>query len=155
MCSTERTFRTRTAELTDQSEIRAVLDAAMLAIECDLSESITSKAVSLRVAECDQRVVGVCRIALQRQPPTEWPSETLFERVDAIDEITHIAVRQQFQSGGIATALVSEILTDNTGAVGVEFHPQVKPFYEQLGFDICSLDTSEDVRRCVGLKSPA
>ncbi|KOX94942.1 acetyltransferase [Haloarcula rubripromontorii] len=57
--------------------------------------------------------------------------------------IEAIAVRRRRRGQGIGTALVEAAL-DRRGRVTAEFDADVRPFYEQLEFDIEPLDSESD-----------
>ncbi|WP_367176949.1 GNAT family N-acetyltransferase [Haloarcula rubripromontorii] len=57
--------------------------------------------------------------------------------------IEAVAVRRRRRGQGIGTALVEAAL-DRRGRVTAEFDADVRPFYEQLEFDIEPLDSESD-----------
>jgi len=117
----ERPIGVRTADLADHLDAMRILDGAMLAVDADaVRDRIGADAVL--VATLDDRVVG----ALVRDG----------------DCVTAVATRRRHRNRGVGSALIGAAL-DDCGRLVAEFGPDVRPFYESLGFEI---ETIEDGR---------
>ncbi|MFB6101661.1 MAG: ubiquitin-like small modifier protein 2 [Haloplanus sp.] len=108
----------RTAAAADHLDVMRVVDGAVLTADATaVSERIGRGEVL--VATVDDRVVGAL--------------------VRAGDHVTAVAVRRRWRDRGVGTALV-ETAADETGRLTATFDPDVRPFYESLGFDIEPVD---------------
>jgi len=106
--------RVRPAGADDHLDVMRVVDGAMLTADAErVQERID--AGSVLVATAESRVVG----ALVREG----------------DRIIAVATRRRWRDRGVGTALVSAALAER-GRLVAEFDPDVRPFYESLGFDI-------------------
>ncbi|MFB6195974.1 MAG: ubiquitin-like small modifier protein 2 [Haloplanus sp.] len=61
------------------------------------------------------------------------------------NHVTAVAVRRRVRGQGVGTALVSAALADR-GRLTAAFDPDVRPFYESLGFDIAATDDDDRLR---------
>ncbi|WP_135805885.1 GNAT family N-acetyltransferase [Halorussus marinus] len=122
----------RAATPDDGLGVRRVLDAAMLDVRADLPERIEAGDVLVAVGsgpdpgdssadsrDADGPVVGAL-VAV----PIESGA-----RIDAV------AVRRARRARGVGTALVRAAAADRSRLVAA-FDPDVRPFYESLGFDV-------------------
>jgi sulfur carrier protein ThiS len=109
-----RSIRVRAADAADHLDVMRILDGAMLAVDAGtVRERIDDGAVL--VAIVDGRPVG----ALVRDG----------------DRVTAVATRRRHRDRGVGTALIVAAL-ETRGRLVVAFDPDVRPFYESLGFDI-------------------
>lgn len=114
----------RPADPAETTTVRSILDAAMLEVDAAaLSDGTTL------VAAVDDRILGA--LVLDGRA------------VDAI------AVRPGRRGQGIGSALVAAA-ADRRDHLTAEFAPDVRPFYEKLGFQISCEDG-----RCRGVLQPA
>jgi sulfur carrier protein ThiS len=108
----------RRARPDDHLDVMRIVDGAMLSADAErIRDRIDAGAVL--VATVADRVVG----ALVRDG----------------DRVTAVATRRRYRDRGVGTALVSAALDDRDRLVA-EFDPDVRPFYESLGFDIEAVD---------------
>jgi len=115
-------IRVRLADADDYLDVMRVLDGAMLSVDAEtIRERIDAGTV--RVATVERRVVG----ALVRDG----------------DRVTAVATRRRWRGRGVGTALVSAAAAEQ-GCLVAAFDPEVRPFYESLGFEI--EPTGEDDR---------
>ena len=110
----------RTASGDETETVRRLLDAAMLTVPADLSE---------RVAGGDALVAV-----------TEGDSSELADVVGALvldgGHVDAVAVRRSRRAAGVGTALVAAAARRTDGPLTATFRPQVRPFYEALGFEV-------------------
>jgi sulfur carrier protein ThiS len=106
--------RIRPADAADHLDAMRVLDGAMLAVDAARVRDRIAGG-SVLVATVDERVVG----ALVRDG----------------DRVTAVATRRRWRGRGIGTALVRTALADR-GRLVAAFDPDVRPFYESLGFEV-------------------
>lgn len=112
----------RRARPDDHLDVMRMLDGAMLSADAErIRDRIDDGAVL--VATVADRVVG----ALVRDG----------------DRVTAVATRRRYRDRGVGTALVLAALDDRDRLVA-EFDPDVRPFYESLGFDIETVDGDEE-----------
>lgn len=117
------TVAVRPATPDDHLDVMRVVDGAMLTADAaTVRERIDAGEVL--VATVDDGVVG----ALVRDG----------------DRVTAVATRRRHRDRGVGSALVSAALDDRDRLVA-EFDPDVRPFYESLGFDI-EADEGERLR---------
>ncbi|WP_394338773.1 ubiquitin-like small modifier protein SAMP2 [Haloplanus rubicundus] len=110
----ERAIRVRAADAADHLDVTRILDGAMLAVDAaTVRERIDDGAVL--VAIVDGRPVG----ALVRDG----------------DRVTAVATRRRHRDRGVGSALIAAALETRSCLVAA-FDPDVRPFYESLGFDI-------------------
>jgi len=106
--------RVRLADADDYLDVMRVLDGAMLSTDAGtVRERIDAEAV--HVATVERRVVG----ALVRDD----------------DRVTAVATRRRWRGRGVGTALVSAAAAEQERLVAA-FDPEVRPFYESLGFEV-------------------
>jgi sulfur carrier protein ThiS len=118
----ERAIRVGHAAPDDHLDVMRVLDGAMLAVGAEtVRERIASGAVL--VATIDGRTVG----ALVRDG----------------DRVTAVATRRRWRDRGVGTALVSAA-ADRRERLVAEFDPDVRPFYESLGFEVVETEGADD-----------
>jgi len=112
------TVRIREATDDDLSAVLSVLDGAMLAVTPDdIRDGETL------VATDDGRVLGA--LVLDE------------------GEIEAVAMRRARRGQGIGTALVTAA-AERHGRLTAEFDPDVRPFYDSLGFAVESADAGDD-----------
>ncbi|MFT4889187.1 MAG: GNAT superfamily N-acetyltransferase [Halobacteriales archaeon] len=136
----------REARPADRVDVRRVLDAAMLDAE-GLPARI--EAGDVLVAVADDRVLGACVLV----PPDDAPDwvarvgvEGGLERgIDA--HVEAIAVRRRRRGEGIGGALIDR--AGGRGALSAAFEADVRPFYENLGFDVLDGKTPDGRLRAV------
>jgi GNAT superfamily N-acetyltransferase len=105
--------------------VATVLDAAMLSTG-DLRRRV--EAGDVLVAVDDGRVVGALVVA----PPADTPAWARDRGTDA--HVLAVAVRRRRRDQGIGSALVGAAA--DRGRLTATFDPDVRPFYEALGFAI-------------------
>jgi sulfur carrier protein ThiS/GNAT superfamily N-acetyltransferase len=121
--------RVRTATAEDHLDVMRVVDGAALEADATTVEGrIEADDGDGLVATVEGRVVG----ALVRDG----------------DRITAVATRRRWRDRGIGTALVAAAAEDRDRLVA-EFDPDVRPFYESLGFDIAETEAADDRLRGV------
>jgi len=114
----EMTVTVRRAHPDDHLDVMRLVDGAMLSADAErVRDRIADSGVL--VAAVDDRPIG----ALVRDG----------------DRVTAVAVRRRYRDRGVGTALVSAALESRDRLVA-EFDPDVRPFYESLGFDIEPVD---------------
>ena len=129
----------------DVLDAMRVLDGAMLEIDADTVQRCIDAGTVL-VAVDDDRVVGAL-------VATERTDETDGEADDEADDATNtsgahveaVAVRRRRRAQGIGTRLVVAA-AERWPPLTAEFDADVKPFYEELGFDCEEADDGEDER---------
>lgn len=125
-------MQVREAQPADRIGVRRVLDAAMLEVD-ELPGRIESGDVLVAV-ETDSVLGAVVLVPPEKAPP--WVVETGVDvHVDAI------AVRRRRRSEGIGRALVER--ASERGALSAAFQADVRPFYEDLGFEIMDGKTAD------------
>ncbi|WP_370683869.1 GNAT family N-acetyltransferase [Halobacterium hubeiense] len=107
----------RRASARDHLGVMRVLDGANLELSGDTAQRRID-AGTVVVADDDNRIVGAL-VANQRKTGAH---------------VEAIAVRRRRRADGIGTALV-EHAADEWTPLTADFDPDVKPFYESLGFD--------------------
>jgi len=112
------TVAVRRADPDDLVPVMSVLDASMLAADAGTIER-RIEAGTVLVAVDDDRIVGACVLAL---------------RPDGA-HVEAIAVRTRRRDVGIGSALV-DAATARWGRLTAAFDPDVRPFYDALGFDV-------------------
>jgi GNAT superfamily N-acetyltransferase len=123
----------REAAREDVPAVATVLDAAMLATD-DLPASVAAGRVL--VAAEDDRVLG----ALVLDPPADAPAWACDRGADG--HVAAVAVRRRRRGQGIgselAAAAAERVAPDggDAGRLTAEFDPDVRPFYESLGFAV-------------------
>jgi predicted N-acetyltransferase YhbS len=105
--------------------VATVLDAAMLSTG-DLRERVAADDVL--VAVDDGPVVG----ALVLAPPADTPAWARDRETDA--HVLAVAVRRRRRDQGLGSALVEA--AGDGGRLTASFDPDVRPFYEALGFAV-------------------
>jgi GNAT superfamily N-acetyltransferase len=115
----------REAEPDDLAAVMGVLDAAMLATGAPTVRERIGDGVL--VADDGGRVIGA--LVLDGS------------HVDAV------AVRRSRRGQGIGSVLV-EAAADRRGRLTADFRPEVRPFYESLGFDVAATDREDRLRGC-------
>jgi len=108
----------RPASARDHLGVLRVLDAAMLETDSETVERRID-ADGVFVAVDDDRIVGAL-VTLPRESGVH---------IDAI------AVRRRRRGNGVGSRLV-ERAAERYGTLTADFDPEVKPFYESLGFSI-------------------
>jgi len=136
-------MRVREARPDDRLAVRRVLDAAMLAVE-DVPARI--EAGDVLVAVEDDRVIGACVLV----PPddagaSDWIAQT---GVDA--HVDAIAVRRRRRGTGIGRALIER--ASDRGRLSAAFEADVRPFYDDLGFEL--LDRTTPDGRLIAVSRP-
>ncbi|WP_232686957.1 GNAT family N-acetyltransferase [Halobacterium zhouii] len=134
----------RRATEADHLDALRILDAAMLETDADaIQERIDAGTVL--VAVDGERVVGALVAAPRNSELDEEPrdgeldeephdGELDEEPHDAGAHVDAIAVRRRRRASGIGSRLV-EAAVEHWTPLTAEFDPDVKPFYENLGFD--------------------
>lgn len=107
-------IRVRPADADDHLDVMRVLDGAMLSTDAGTVRKRIGAGAVL-VATVEGRVVG----ALVRDG----------------DRVTAVATRRRWRGRGVGTTLVSAAATEQ-GRLVAAFDPEVRPFYESLGFEI-------------------
>jgi len=113
-----RNVTVRRASGADELAVRRLVDAAMLVVE---ELDVAVRAGNVLVA-CDETDSVLGTVVLERTGP-------------ASSRIIAIAVRRSLRGQGIGTRLL-EATVDRVGRVTAEFEPELRPFYEQFGFEI-------------------
>lgn len=104
-------------------DVMAVLDAALLAVDAaTVRERIPAEVL---VAEADDRILGA--LVLDGS------------HVDAV------AVRRTRRGQGIGSALLAAA-RERRGVLTADFRPEVRPFYESLGFEVEATDRDDRLR---------
>jgi len=117
-------IRVRTAAPDDHLDVMRIVDGAMLTADAEaVRERIDAGEVL--VATVDGRTVGTL--------------------VRDGDRVTAVATRRRFRDRGVGSALVSAALAERDHLVA-EFDPDVRPFYESLGFEIERREDGERLR---------
>lgn len=112
----------REATAEDLVDVMSVLDAALLAVDAaTVRERIPEEVL---VAD-DDRIVGA--VVLDGS------------HVDAV------AVRRSRRGRGIGSALLGAA-RERRGTLTADFRPEVRPFYESLGFDVQPTDRADRLR---------
>lgn len=107
----------------DLADVMNVLDAALLAVDAaTVRERIPGEVL---VAEADGRILGT--LVLDGS------------HVDAV------AVRRSRRDRGIGTALLAAA-RERRGTLTADFRPEVRPFYDSLGFDVEATDRDDRLR---------
>ncbi|WP_266079116.1 GNAT family N-acetyltransferase [Haladaptatus caseinilyticus] len=120
------TVRPATAD--EHCSVMRIVDGAMLETDAgEVRERIENGDVL--VAEDDGRILGAA----------------VLEPCDANMHIEAIAVRRARRARGIGSALVGTA-RERYGGLTAEFDPNVRPFYESLGFDIEPAEEGSDDR---------
>lgn len=114
----ETNLRVRPANPDDHLAVMTVLDGAMLEIDANTVERRIDAGTVLVAVQRD-RVLGAL-VAIPRREGVH---------------VEAIAVRRRRRDQGIGTALVEDAL-DRWGRLTAECDPDVRPFYEKLGFEI-------------------
>jgi sulfur carrier protein ThiS/predicted N-acetyltransferase YhbS len=104
----------RPARPDDHLDVMRIVDGAMLSADAERVRDRIDDG-SVLVATADDRPVGTL--------------------VRDGDRVTAVAVRRRYRNRGVGTALVSRVLDDRDRLVA-EFDPDVRPFYESLGFEV-------------------
>lgn len=113
------------------AEVASVLDAA--ALETDIDEL-------RRAIDRDEVLVAVTAPSRDDTPPTVLGAVVLDGR-----EIAAIAVRPGRRGQGIGSALV-EAAREETDRLVAEFDPEVRPFWNALGFESSPIPDSDRLR---------
>lgn len=114
----------RVADGEDLVAVMNVVDGALLAVDAStVRERITRDAVL--VAEADDRIVGAV--------------------VMDGSHVEAVAVRRARRDQGVGSALLSEA-SKRRGTLTADFRPEVRPFYESLGFDVEPTDREDRLR---------
>jgi GNAT superfamily N-acetyltransferase len=121
----------REATPDDRLGVRRVLDAAMLAVREDLPKRIDAGDVlvaerSESKAEGDQPILGALVLVLRECGDAGNPDTA---------HVNAVAVRRARRGRGVGSALV-RTAAERHARLTAEFDPDVRPFYESLGFDI-------------------
>ncbi|GAB3320317.1 MULTISPECIES: ubiquitin-like small modifier protein SAMP2 [Haloplanus] len=106
--------RVGSADADDHLDVMRVLDGAVLSVDARTVRERIDDGAAL-VATVEGRVVG----ALVRDG----------------DRVTAVATRRRWRDRGVGTALVSAAAAERDRLVA-EFDPDVRPFYESLGFEV-------------------
>ena len=131
-------MQVREAQPSDRIDVRRILDAAMLAVE-DLPDRI--EAGDVLVAGENDRLLGACVLV----PHAEAPAWVIEAGVDV--HVDAIAVRPRRRGGGIGRALIDR--AGERGSLSAAFEADVRPFYEDLGFEILDGKTADGRLRAV------
>jgi len=127
--ASEAAVTVRRARPDDHLDVMRIVDGAMLSADADAVRNRIDDGAVL-VSTVGGRVVGTL--------------------VRDGDHVTAVATRRRYRDRGVGTALVSAAL-DDCGRLVAAFDPEVRPFYESLGFDIEPVDG--DGRRLRGTLS--
>lgn len=133
-------MRIREARPADRVDVRRVLDAAMLAVE-DLPDRIDAGDVLVAVENGSVR--GACVLV----PPEEAPDWVARAAVDA--HVDAIAVRRRRRGEGVGRELIDH--ARERGSLSAAFEGDVRPFYDDLGFEILDGTTADGRLRAVWL----
>jgi GNAT superfamily N-acetyltransferase len=128
----------REAQPSDRIDVRRVLDAAMLAVE-DLPERIETGDVLVAVE--NDSLLGACVLV----PHAEAPAWVIEAGVDV--HVDAIAVRRRRRGEGIARALIDR--SRRRGSLSAAFEADVRPFYDDLGFEMLDGTTADGRLRAV------
>lgn len=118
----ETTLAVRRARPDDHLDVMRIVDGAML--------SANAGTVRDRIDDGDVFVATVA-------------DRTVGALVRDGDRVTAVATRRRYRDRGVGTALVSAALEDRDRLVA-EFDPDVRPFYESLGFEIAAVAGDTD-----------
>ena len=135
-------MRVREARPDDRLAVRRVLDAAMLAVD---AVPARIEAGDVLVAVEDDRVIGACVLVVPDDAGPDWVG-----RIGADAHGEAIAVRRRRRGAGIGRALI-ETASDR-GRLSAAFEPDVRPFYDDLGFEI--LDGRTPDGRLIAVSRP-
>ncbi|SFR33630.1 GNAT family N-acetyltransferase [Halogeometricum limi] len=109
----------RLARADDVDAATELLDAAMLELDrAAMARRVENE--SVLVAESGERIVGVC----------------VLDVGDGTTEISQIAVHRSRRARGVGRALVESAAETTAHPLTATFRPQVRPFYEALGFAV-------------------
>jgi GNAT superfamily N-acetyltransferase len=124
----------RTATPDDELGVRRVVDAALLDVPPDLDDRIASGRVLVAVTDAGT-VVGALTHAPSEDSAVDLPSggPSRSTHVDAV------AVARNRRSDGIGSALVRRAAGRTERPLTATFRSGVRPFYEELGFEIQSV----------------
>ena len=128
----------REATLDDRLGVRRALDAAMLEVRDDLRERTESGDVLVASENDAGLILGA--LVLVPYDGGERPTSdanSVRARVDAI------AVRRARRDRGIGSAMV-QAAAERYPRLTAEFDPDVRPFYESLGFEVETVAGSDD-----------
>lgn len=123
----------------DRLDVRRILDAAMLQIRVELGERISAGDVLVALEDGKDSILG----ALVLVPLEDDGIESDAAHIDAV------AVRRARRGRGVGSALV-RAAADRCGPLTAEFDPDVRPFYESLGFEISRVDGDGEGSRLRG-----
>ncbi|QZY00666.1 GNAT family N-acetyltransferase [Halobaculum rubrum] len=114
----------RAARDDETGAIRHLLDAAMLTVPANLPERVAG---------------GDALVAVPGEIGTE-SADVVGALVLDGTRVEAVAVRKRRRADGVGTALVAAAARRTDGPLTATFRPQVRPFYEALGFEVAERD---------------
>jgi GNAT superfamily N-acetyltransferase len=135
-------MRVREARPDDRLAVRRVLDGALLAVD-DVPARI--EAGDVLVAVEDDRVIGACVLVAPADAGPDWVGQ-----IGADAHVEAIAVRRRRRGAGIGRALIES--ASDRGRLSAAFEPDVRSFYDDLGFEI--LDGRTPDGRLIAVSRP-
>lgn len=127
------TVAVREATSDDRLGVRRVLDAAMLDVRDDLPERLA--AGDALVASEARRASGHRRVEPRESDDAPILGALVLVPAEAGARVDAVAVRRSRRGRGVGSALVRAAAERHPRLVA-EFDPDVRPFYESLGFEI-------------------
>lgn len=137
----------REATPDDLLGVRRVLDAAMLEVRDDLEERIEAGDVLVAEAEDvpaaeaddDRPTLGALVLVPRECAGDSEPGDSEPGDNEQGAHVHAVAVRRARRGRGIGSALV-RAAAERQPRLTAEFDPDVRPFYESLGFDVEATD---------------
>lgn len=140
----------------DATAVRTHLDAAMLTVPGDLADRVAAGDVLVAVdrnlggdggdwggvVEGDEETGGDATGAGDGTD-RDGGGDVVGVLVLNGSHVEAVAVRRSRRANGVATALVAAAANRTEGSLTATFRPQVRPFYDALGFDIDEVDPSD------------
>lgn len=123
----------RTARGDEVGAIRRLLDAAMLTVPDDLADHVAAGDALVAVAGGDGA-------AADGPGGVDDDADVVGALVLDGGHVDSIAVGKPRRADGVGTALVAAAAERTDGALTATFRPQVRPFYESLGFEVADRD---------------
>jgi sulfur carrier protein ThiS/ribosomal protein S18 acetylase RimI-like enzyme len=134
----ERAIRVRAADAADRLDVMRILDGAMLAVDADTVRERIDDGAVLVATVGEHETPGASR--------TRDDGGAVGAPVGALvrdgDRVTAVATRRRHRDRGVGSALIAAAL-ETRGRLVATFDPDVRPFYESLGFDIEAVEEGD------------